>query len=225
MRSEKQTIKRIKVLIADDHILLRNGLAGLINNFDNAHVCIEASNGLDMINKVQSITKEEYPDIALIDINMPEMDGFESTKWLVSTIPNIKVCALTMYDDERSIIKMIKSGATGYLSKEIEPGELLHALEELYRKGIYYSDTMSYSLLSHVRTPESAKDVHATLTQRELDFLKASCSDLSYKEIAEKFKLSPRTIDGIRDILFVKLKVKTRFGLIMYALRNKIIEL
>ncbi len=216
---------KINVALADDHILLRNGLASLINSLDNYNVIFEANHGKDFIEKLKD---RIIPDIVLMDINMPEMDGYETTNWLKQNHPEVKVLALSMYDNEPSIIKMLKCGAKGYVLKDIEPAEFKTALDSLVNKGFYYSDLVTGKLIHAVNNSDSTERNTlngVSLSDREIEFLKYACSEMTYKEIAEKMFLSPRTIDGYRDELFEKLQVKSRVGLVMYSIKNRLVHI
>jgi len=207
------------VVLVDDHILLRNGLANLIQSFGNYKVLFEANDGKAFINK---LNQKLLPDLVLLDINMPEMDGYETCLWLKENHPDIKVLALSMYDNESSIIRMFKAGAKGYILKDCEPIELKRALESIITKGFYYSEMVTGSLIRTINEKDNNSKNILTLNDREITFLKYVCTELTYKEIADKMFLSPRTIDGYRDDLFQKLNVKTRVGLVMFALKNGI---
>ena len=214
----------IKVALADDHILLRNGLAGLINGFDDYTVLFEASNGQDLIN---TLDKNNLPDLVLLDINMPVKDGFETSLWLKQNHPDIKVLALSMYDNEPSIIKMLRNGAKGYLLKDTAPREFKAALDAVMNKGFYYSEMVTGKLIHAVNNmdePQQQKNPFNKLSEKETEFLKLACTEMTYKEIADKMFLSPRTIDGYRDALFEKLNVKTRVGLVMYAIKTGLVQ-
>ena len=213
---------KIKIVLVDDHKLLRNGLAGLINSFSNYSVFYEANNGREFIDLLKT---KPFPDIVLMDINMPEMDGYETCIWLKNNHPEIKVLALSMYDNESAIIRMFKAGAKGYILKDCEPRELESALHALISKGFYYSEMVTGKLIHTINSLDEDDHVKnmVNLTDRDIIFLKHVCSELTYKEIAEKMFLSPRTIDGYRDDLFQKLNTKTRVGLVMYAIRNGIV--
>jgi DNA-binding NarL/FixJ family response regulator len=155
------------------------------------------------------------------------MDGYETAQWLKKNHPSVKVLALSMYDNENAIIRMLKSGAKGYILKDSDPAELHTAIEALMKKGFHYSDQVSGKLIHAINMMEGEdsglkKLVH--LSDREVEFLKFTCSELTYKEIADKMSVSPRTIDGYRDALFEKLEVKTRVGLVMYAIKNGIMN-
>lgn len=210
------------IVLTDDHVLLRNGLAGLIRSLGHT-VLFEADNGNDFMKKLAA---SDIPDIVLMDINMPEMDGFETTDWLKRHFPKVHVIALSMYDDEKSIIRMLKCGAKGYILKDSDPEELRAAIDSVMSKGFHYSDLVSGKLvyaITHLDQDNGLKTL-ISLNDREIEFLKNTCTELTYKEIAERMCVSPRTVDGYRDILFEKLNVKTRVGLVMYSIKNGIVE-
>jgi DNA-binding NarL/FixJ family response regulator len=212
-----------KIVLTDDHSLLRSGLASLVQSLGHT-VLFEADNGKQFIEKLNPAS---LPDIVLLDINMPEMDGYETAQWIKVNHPDIKVLALSMYDNETSIIRMLKSGARGYILKDSEPAELKAAIHSLMEKGFYYSDLVSGKLMHAINKMEDESgDLKSLvpLNDRETDFLKYTCTELTYKEIADKMFVSPRTIDGYRDTLFEKLHVKTRVGLVMYAIKNGIVN-
>lgn len=217
-------MERCKVALADDHILIRSALAALINTFEDFTVVCQANNGLHLLQKLRS---GSVPEIVLLDIEMPEQDGFETAKLLRESYPAVKVLALSMYDNEQAIIHMLKNGARGYILKDAEPRQLKEALTTLRNKDYYYSDlvtgtlihSMADSKVSH--SPASPEQ----LNERESTFLKYACSELSYKQIADRMSLSPRTVDGYRDHLFLKLHVKSRVGLVLYAIKNQVVEI
>ncbi len=213
------------VVLVDDHSLLRNGLAELVKNLGH-QVLFEANNGSDFI---QHINPALLPDIVLMDINMPEMDGFDASLWLKQNHPTVRVLALSMYDNENSIIRILKCGARGYILKDSDPKELKVAIDDVLGKGYYYSDLVNGKIIHAINKidDDGAGDLKnlVHLNDREIEFLKYTCTELTYKEIAEKMFLSPRTIDGYRDALFEKLKIKTRVGLAIYAIRQGIVQL
>jgi two-component system, NarL family, invasion response regulator UvrY len=214
---------KASVAVVDDHVLLRNGLSNLIRDLDTYAVLFEADNGKDFISQLKP---KFVPDIVLLDINMPEMDGYETSLWIKRNYPEIKVLALSMCDNENAIIRMMKNGAKGYILKDIDASEFRMALDSLLRKGFYFSEMVTGKMLNAVNKldePEQTMKNFICLNEREIEFLKLACTEMTYKEIAEKMFLSPRTIDGYRDALFEKLNVKTRVGLVMYAIRNGIV--
>jgi len=214
--------KKIEVAIADDHALMRSALARLINTFEGYNVIMEADNGKDLRARIM---KHVIPDIVLLDVNMPEMDGFETTQWLYKNYPQIKVLALSMMSDERTIIKMFRLGAKGYLLKNTDPTELKRALDAVMDKNVYLSEYVSAKLVSGLHNDADSPPKEIVLNEREREFLRLTCSELSYKEIAEKMNLSPRTVDDYRQSLFSKLNVHSRVGLVMYAIKNGIVEI
>jgi two-component system, NarL family, invasion response regulator UvrY len=217
-----KTLKKIQVAIADDHSLLRNALAKLIGTFEGYTVIFEADNGRDLRNKIM---QHVVPDIVLLDINMPEMDGFETTQWLHKNYPHIRILALSMLSDEKTIIKMFRLGAKGYLLKNTDPAELKQALDSIVDKNVYLSEYVSGKLVMGLHQEAEPTGKEVVLQEKEREFLRWVCSELSYKDIAEKMFLSPRTIDDYRQSLFNKLKVHSRVGLVMYAIKNGIVEI
>lgn len=212
------------ISLVDDHVLLRNGLANLLRDLEY-DVLYEASNGKEFIEKVSTIA---VPDVVLMDINMPVMDGYETTLWLKTNYPDTKVLALSMYDDENAIIRMLKNGAKGYILKDCEPQELKGAINSVLSKGFYYSEMVTGRLINSInqfdnKEGSSVKEILG-LNKKEIEFLKLSCTELTYKEIAEKMFVSPRTIDGYRDGLFEKLNIRSRVGLVLFAIKNGIVS-
>jgi DNA-binding NarL/FixJ family response regulator len=213
--------KQVQVAIADDHTLLRKALGKLINSFDDYVVLFEADNGKEIKNK---IAQHIVPDLVLLDVNMPEMDGFETAGWLNKNYPKIKILALSMFSDEKTIIKMLRLGAKGYILKNIDPDELKNALDSVMKKNFYLSDYISGKIISGLHKDVDRSDEPEPLTQREKDFLRLICTEITYKDIAAKMYVSPRTVDEYRNNLFEKLKVKSRVGLVMYAIRNGLVD-
>ena len=213
-------MKKRTVVIVDDHLLFAQSLKGLIDTFEEFTVLYHAINGKDLIEKLETISNK--PDIILMDINMPIMNGIETTYWLKKNIPEIKVLALSMEDDEMLIIKMIKKGAKGYLLKDIHPNELHTALNDVIEDGFYHTKRVSKTLQKSFAS--EIKDA-SEISENEMKVLKYACSEKTYKEIAQEMHLSPKTIDGYRDSLFKKTGVKSRVGLVIYALKKGLHEL
>ena len=212
-----------KIVLVDDHVLLRKGLADLVSNFGFT-VLYEANNGKEFCEK---LNPDNLPDLVLLDINMPQMDGYATSLWLKKNYPDIKILALSMHDDENAVIRMLKNGARGYILKDTEPSELKTAIDAILQKGFYYSEMVTGRLVHSISGMDdeghgSQQILH--LTEREIEFLKLACSEMTYKEIADKMYLSPRTVDGYRDTLFQKLDIKTRTGLVIYAIKNGIVQ-
>lgn len=216
------TKKQFKVILADDHILLRDALAVLINSFDECKVIGVAGNGVELI---KQIDQGNIPDLVLLDLNMPVMDGYDTAKWLQANHPEIKILTLTMYDSEIALIRLLQIGVRGFLKKDIHPTELRTALLSVADNGYYYSHNTTGKLASFFQKNHSSQSSieKALLNEREIEFLKMASTDLTYKEIAQKMQMTPRAIDGYRDCLFDKLEVKSRVGLAIYAVKNGIV--
>lgn len=216
----------ITIGLVDDHVMLRNGLAALLRELDYA-VAIEADNGKQLSEKLAS--GGVIPDVVLLDINMPVMDGYDTCLWLKQQHPGIKVLALSMYDDETSIIRMLKNGAKGYILKDSDPSELNAAIQSVIKKGYYHSELVSAKMIHSINHLDDAQGSNLrgvlTITEREREFLKLLCTEMTYKEIAEKMNLSLRTVDGYREALFQRLDLKSRVGLVLFAIKNHIVKI
>jgi DNA-binding NarL/FixJ family response regulator len=212
------------IAIVDDHTMFRKGLASLINFFPNYKVLFDVGNGKEFIDQLD---KNQLPAIALLDIVMPEMDGYATAEWIRDNYPDIKILALSTMDSETAIIRMIKSGARGYVLKDADPSELKLAFDDVLSRGYFYNDLVSRKVLGavHQLTESKSTSTFANLNAREIEFLKYACTEMTYKEIAEKMFLSVRTVEGYRDTLCEKLELKTRIGLAMYAVKNRIAEI
>lgn len=212
----------IKVALVDDHALLRNGLASVINTFGGYHVCFEADNGRQFI---ELLKKNDTPDIVLLDITMPEMNGFETAKWIKENKPKIKVLVLSMMDDDNSIIRMLRNGAKGYILKDSRPDVLKAALNTIAQKGFFLNDLVSGKLVHIANNPDDENKDRLDLTEKEIEFLKLCCTEKSYKEIAVSMNIAPRAAEAMRSNLFEKLETLSRVGLAMYAIRNNYVKI
>ena len=214
-------MEKIKIVIVDDHILLRSALASLINSFENIQVIFQANNGKDLVEK---FSRHEKPDVLILDLNMPDMDGYETAKWLKDHHPEVHVLMLTMYDSELSMIKLLQSGVKGFLKKDIHPSELKFAIQSVMESGYYYSGNATGKLVNLFRKGQPGMRLeNSLLTDQEIKFLRLACSDMTYKEIAQQMSLNPRSVDTLREQLFLKLDVKSRVGLAMVAIKNGIV--
>lgn len=214
-------METIKIAIVDDHQLVSKALENMISLNENFKVIMNSNNGENFLNLLKS--SPEKPDVVLMDINMPIKNGIETTQIVSEEYPDIKVIALTMEDNENTIIQMLKAGAKGYLLKDMAPEILFNAIDIVSKDGTFYTDIVTQSLL-RVKTEEAElENVLKEIKDTELEFMKLACSELTYKEIAEKMFLSPRTIDGYRDSVFAKLNVKSRVGIVLFVLKHKIL--
>lgn len=213
------------VAIVDDHTLFRKGLASLISVFPDYKVLFDASTGKDFI---AQLNPKKLPDIVLMDISMPEMDGFATTEWLKNNYPQIKVLALSTMDAETVIIKMIKCGAKGYILKDADLTELKQAFSELMRVGFYYNDIVSRKVmqsLTQLVDDKSELSAFMNLNENELTFMKLACSEKTYQQIAKEMFKSEKTIDGYRSDIFQKLNISSRVGLAIFAIKHGIVKI
>ncbi len=210
----------IKVALVDDHILIRSSLAKLVASYPNCSVLFEADNGRHCI---EFLDKHLLPDILLLDISMPIMDGFETAIYVSKHFPLVRILTLTMLTDERSIVKMLRNGARGYLSKNVSPQTLHEAINTMAEKNMYMPEDISSKLLSGLQHDLSEVVPVSALSDKEREFLALMPTDFTYTEIAKQLSISPRTVDDYREKLFKKLKLNTRMGLAVYAIRNDLL--
>jgi DNA-binding NarL/FixJ family response regulator len=226
MQHEK---KKLDIVIVDDHNLFRKGLIKLINMSDKENrynILFEAESGSDLLDKL----KKAQPDIILMDIDMPDMDGYETVAWLRKYHPDISILVVSMFETKEAVVRMIRLGVQGYLSKDIEVEDMNMALEGISNKGFYYSDFISEVMINAIKNNDldtaiaEENEIWKSLSENERLFLKLSCSEMTYQEIADKMGLSPKTIDGYRENLFKKLKIKNRVALVIYAIKNGLVK-
>lgn len=210
--------EKLKIVIVDDHLLFAQSLSYLIGTFGEYNVIGHFVNGKEFITSLEQ--GEVLPDLVLLDVNMPIMDGIETMKYLNSNHPNLKVLALSVNNDEETVMQMLTSGAKGYILKDTSPNLFKQAMDEVHEKGFYYTEMVSNFLIHSLNKNEE----QLVLKDREVEFIKLACTEKTYKEIADIMCLSPKTIDGYRENLFQKLDVKTRIGIVLYAIKHKIIE-
>lgn len=207
----------IQIVLVDDHRLFRSGIAALINSIPGYHIAYEASNGIELSRKITPKTK---PDIILLDINMPQMNGVDTANWLKTHYPDVKIIVLSMFEDAEKVLAMLRLGVKGYLLKDAEPHEFEQALHKVANNEVYFPQFVTKHLVHNFNNePDKIK-----LNNREIEFLKLASTELTYKEIADQMCISARTVDGYRDQLFDKLEIKSRVGLVLYAIKSKLIE-
>ncbi|MBW2936619.1 response regulator transcription factor [Aureisphaera sp. CAU 1614] len=208
---------KYSVVVVDDHNLLSQAIGGLVEGFEEFSVLYTCKNGQELLDKINDTKK--IPDIVLMDVNMPILNGIETTQQLYKDYPDIKVLALSIEEDEKTILKMLRAGAKGYLMKDVKKSELEKALLEVMEKGFYHTNTVTKVLVDSLSDSEENKIV---FKEREMIFIKYACTEMTYREIAEKMFLSTKTVEGYRDAVFEKLKLRNRTGLVIYAIKNKI---
>jgi DNA-binding NarL/FixJ family response regulator len=210
---------KYSVVVVDDHILLSQAIGGLVDAFDHFRVLYLCKNGQELIDALKNPKK--VPDIVLMDVNMPILNGIETTAYLKEHFPEVQVLALSIEEDEGIILKMLRAGAKGYLMKDVKKAELNEALLDVVKNGYYHSNTVAKILVNSLRHKESSV---TSLKEREIEFIQHACSEKTYKEIADVMCLSPKTVEGYRDVLFEKLNLRNRTGLVIYAIKNKIFK-
>lgn len=211
----------IHVALADDHVLVRAGLAQIINKQENLQVKCEASNGKELLD----LLVHETIDVVLLDIDMPVMDGKATLDRIVVDFPKVKVIMLTVHQHDSFIVHMMKAGAHGYLLKECEPEEVINAIIRVNEEGLYFNDRVSKALLGDIASPKSnhVSTLGESLNQRELEVLELICKEKTTSQIAEDLFLSPKTIEGYRKSLLEKTNTKNVAGLAIYAVKNGLI--
>ncbi len=207
---------KYSVVIVDDHTLLSQAISSLVQSFNKFEALYICKNGQELLDKFKS--PRNIPDIVLMDINMPILNGIETTGILKNDFPQVKVLALSIEEEEETILKMLRAGARGYLMKDTKSEILEEALLQIAEKGYYHTNTVTQILVGSLHK----KEPKIYLKDRELEFIKLACTEKTYREIADEMCLSPKTIEGYRDSLHEKLHIKNRIGLVLYAIRNKL---
>jgi len=226
-----QNQPKIQIAIVDDHNLFRKGLIKLINLGDKDErysILFEASNGNELVEKINIKAK---PDIILMDIDMPDMDGFEAVSWLQKFHPDINVLVISMFESEEKIVRMLRLKVKGYLSKDIKVEDVHKALEAIADKGFYYTDKVAEVMAKTIQDgnegsigePENTS-VWIGLSENEREFVKLACTELTYQQIADKMNLSVKTIEGYRENMFQRFSFKNRVSLAMFAVKHGLVK-
>jgi DNA-binding NarL/FixJ family response regulator len=216
-------MSKIKIAIADDYRIFREGLKVGLSADDNLEVVLEADNGEDLLKGLQAIT----PDVILMDLKMPIMDGMEATKEVRKKYPVVKVLVVSMYDDDKFIIHLMENGANGYLLKNAEPDEILRSIYAVHENGYYFNDLVNKALLKKLILKNNFKpsfNQNVELTEREQEVLKLICQEKTAIEIAKEIFLSPRSIEGIRQRMIEKIGVRNTAGIVMFAVKNGLVD-
>lgn len=217
----------IKIALTDDELLFRKGILFMLEREENIEVILEASNGEQLLNFLDENPKK-LPDIILMDLKMPLLNGVEATKIIQKKYPEIKIIALTSYDSKPFILNMIQEGASSYLVKNDSPKDMINTINEVHKNGFHYNESIMKILQEEIL--ENNKKVKSKfdedyLTSREKDVLILICKQYSTLEIAEKLFISPRTVDGHRNNLLLKTESKKITGLVVFAIQNGIITI
>jgi len=213
---------KIKIVIADDHEIFRDGLVLMLSRQANLQLVGQAENGRELL----QLVKEQQPDIVLTDIKMPLMDGVESTRQLTGQWPDLKIIALSMFDEEDLVVDMLEAGAKGYLLKNADKPEILEAIESVYNDQPYYcrrTTSKLATLIARSKSPANQKKA-VTFSDREIEIIKLICQQYTAKQIADIVFLSKRTVEGHRIKILEKMNVKNTAGVVVYALTHHIIS-
>ncbi|MBL0272326.1 MAG: response regulator transcription factor [Chitinophagaceae bacterium] len=216
-------MSKIKIAIADDYKIYRDGLKVGLSKDDNLEIISEADNGEDLMKLLET----NSPDVIIMDLKMPIMDGMEATKLVRKNYPAIKVLVVTMYEDDKFIIHLMENGANGYLLKNAEPDEIIKSIYAVYENGYYFNDVVNKALLKKLVLKNNLKpsfNQNIDLTEREQEVLKMICEEKTAAEIAKEIFLSPRSVEGIRQRLIEKIGVRNTAGLVMFAVKNGIVD-
>ena len=210
-----------KIIIADDHTLFRNGLRILLNNLENYRVIGEAANGRQFLNLLET----EVPDLVLLDINMPVMDGIEAATLAHEKFPELKIITLSMYGEEDYYYKMVNAGVKGFVLKNSDIKEVKTALDVVFDGGSFFSSELLQNLVNSLKSSAKSKETHTELSEREMEILILICQGLSNQEIGDKLFISKRTVDKHRANILEKSDSKNTAQLVVYAIKNKLVEL
>ena len=203
-------MKTIRIAIADDHQVIRAGIISLIRHFPQYEVIAEAEHGQDLLDQLSTL--QELPDICMIDISMPVMDGYQTVLAVKATYPDIKFLAVSVFDHEYSVLRMIRNGANGYLLKSSSAKQICTALDDIYHKGYHYSEIACEETFYTARS-----DIKKFLNDKEMEFATLCCSEMSYKEIAERMHVSEYTVYDYQKNIAAKIGVKNRAAIVLFA--------
>lgn len=222
---KQETDEVINVMIVDDHVLYRAGVKTALSSKKDIKIIAEADNGAHLLNMLKVV----HPDVILLDIQMPIMDGITALPEIKKLYPEIKVIMLTLLDDQSVITRLMELGANSYLVKTSDAEVIYEAIKTCHYQEFYFNSLTNKALLNNLRQKNMASpfNVHqedATLTEKEVTILRLMCDEKSTREIAEAVELSPRTIEAIRDKLKVKTGTKSTAGLIMFAVKNNLLN-
>jgi len=224
LKSQRQQTK-IKVAVVDDHALFRSGLVSLLNEYDELKVITEACDGKDLMEKLKA--RQKQPDVILMDIEMPNMNGIEATEQVRQKYPEIRVLPLTMHNEEEFVVHLMEKGANGFLLKDYGIETIVDAIYSAFETGYYFNDKVSKAMIKKLVKGEIVKPVFSrskVLNERETEIVKMICKELSSREIAAELCLSARTVEGYREKIIEKIGARNIAGIVMYAMKNGIIE-
>ncbi len=216
----------IKVAITDDQVLFRRGIASIINTFEGISIVLEADNGRMLLDTLQTL--ESLPDVVLLDLSMPELNGIETTKILHVSYPSIKIIILSVYGEDRFVTHLMELGVNAYLFKNVEPEEVERAIRTVMDKDFYFNEAFLNAMKNRLTNKRQkillTENIPSTLTAREIEVLKLICKQNTAQEIAEQLFISVRTVDGHRNNLLEKTGVRNSAGLVLFAINHRLID-
>ena len=216
----------IKVAITDDQVLFRRGIASIINTFEGISIVLEADNGRMLLDTLQTL--ESLPDVVLLDLSMPELNGIETTKILHVSYPSIKIIILSVYGEDRFVTHLMELGVNAYLFKNVEPEEVERAIRTVMDKDFYFNEAFLNAMKNRLTNKRQkillTDNIPSTLTAREIEVLKLICKQNTAQEIAEQLFISVRTVDGHRNNLLEKTGVRNSAGLVLFAIKHRLID-
>lgn len=219
-------MKTITIAIADDQMLFRRGMAAIINSFDDMMVVCETDNGRKLLTFLETTTQK--PDVILMDLSMPELNGIDTMKVIHEKYPDQKVIILSIHNEEKFVVHLIELGANAYLFKNAEPEDVENAIRGVVEKGFYFSESLMMTFQKRLNNKKTHVSVHdnipITLTTREIEVMNLICQELTALEIAEKLFISVRTVDGHRNNLLEKTGARNTAGLVIFAIKNNLVD-
>lgn len=214
---------KIKIAIADDHTLFRAGMSGLLTDTHLVEVVLEAANGKELLDALDQMNPEYLPELVLMDLQMPEMDGFEAIKQIADKYTEIKVLALSMHNTDQVIIHVMDCGASGFLPKDADLATVLNAIQQVHKQGIYLCERTTGLLRKRILAKKNRGAYPELFNERELKIIRMICDQKNAREIGEALELSPRTVETHKAIILKKTGAKNTAGIVMYALNNNLI--
>ena len=213
----------LKVAIADDHQIFRSGVILSLKPYSHIKFVLETNNGQELIDGIE----KDIPDIVLLDLRMPKMDGIKTTKYLNKHYPQIRILILTMFEDERFVGHLMDSGANGYLLKSTDPSEIVQAFADVMENGFYLNNFVNRVLIKKNYAKQKFSpnlNSELTITDKEKEVLSLVCMEFTAQEIAQRMNISPRTVEAIKDRLMERFGVKNSVGLVFFAMKNSLID-
>ena len=221
-----KTMKSVTVAIADDQVLFRRGMSSIINTFEGVSVVIEADDGSMLLEALKAAP--ECPDVVLLDLSMPGLNGIETTKIIHRDYPNIKIIILSVYSEERFVTHLMELGINAYLFKNVEPEEVERAIQTVIEKDFYFNEAFLNAMRNRVNNKKQrlllTENVPSTLSARELEVLHLICKQKTTQDLAEELFISVRTVDGHRNKLLEKTDTRNSAGLVLFAIKHKLID-